>query len=127
MDPYLEAPRLWPGFHDSLLTYLRDDLQMRLPERYYADHQNRVFLEQADRWIVPDVRVTKREGKDSVPPTLPTSNATPAVLVAVPELETREPFLEIRDARTGHQVVTVIELLSPDNKRLGTEGSRLDR
>ena len=26
MDPYLEHPALWPGVHQSLITYLRDAL-----------------------------------------------------------------------------------------------------
>ena len=31
----------------------------------------------------------------------------------------RETFVEIRDARDGHRVVAVIEVLSPSNKRMG--------
>lgn len=125
MDPYLEAPRLWPGFHDSLLTYLRDDLQSRLPAPYYADLQDRVFLEQDERWIVPDVRVSRKAGPaKGGASAAPAEGASPAVMVEVPEFEVRQPFLEIRDTRTGHHVVTVIEVLSPDNKRPGSEGAQ---
>jgi hypothetical protein len=36
MDPYLEHPDIFPDFHDSFVTYLRESLQPHLPEPYYA-------------------------------------------------------------------------------------------
>ena len=36
MDPYLEHPDIFPDFHDSFVTYLRESLQPHLPESYYA-------------------------------------------------------------------------------------------
>jgi hypothetical protein len=40
--------------------------------------------------------------------------------VTVPVPETiREPYLEVRDLRSNEQVVTVLEVLSPTNKRQG--------
>jgi hypothetical protein len=32
MDPYLEAPGVWPDFHDTFLAYARECLQPLLPE-----------------------------------------------------------------------------------------------
>jgi hypothetical protein len=32
MDPYLEHPAIFPGLHDSMVTYLREALQPALPE-----------------------------------------------------------------------------------------------
>jgi hypothetical protein len=31
MDPYLENPEIFPDFHDSFITYLREVLQASLP------------------------------------------------------------------------------------------------
>lgn len=36
MDPYLENPEIFPDFHDSVITYLREYLQACLPEPYFA-------------------------------------------------------------------------------------------
>jgi hypothetical protein len=44
MDPYLEAPDIWPDFHDSLAATIRAELNARLPEPYYARLQMRPEL-----------------------------------------------------------------------------------
>ena len=31
MDPYLESPEIFPDFHDSFITYLREALQAACP------------------------------------------------------------------------------------------------
>ena len=36
MDPYLEDPDVFPDFHDSFVTYLRESLQPQLPEPYFT-------------------------------------------------------------------------------------------
>jgi hypothetical protein len=41
------------------------------------------------------------------------------MVVQLEGVEVRQPFLEIRDLRAGKRVVTVIEILSPANKRRG--------
>ncbi len=115
MDPFLENPRLWPGFHDSLITYIRDELQEHLPEPYFAELEDRVYLTDPGQWVV-------REGLGSEG-----GAAAAPVLLHVPEEEAREPYLEIRDRRSGDRVVTAIELLSPDNKRKAGEGAELYR
>jgi hypothetical protein len=45
MDPYLEYPQLWEGFHNALLTYIRNYLRPLLRPRYIAAVEGRVFLE----------------------------------------------------------------------------------
>jgi hypothetical protein len=45
MDPYLEHPAIFPGLHDSMITYLREALQARLPEPYYAEIGERVWVQ----------------------------------------------------------------------------------
>ena len=65
MDPYLEAPDIWPDFHDRLAGVLSAMLNELLPQRYYARIQKRpelgAVLEGGIlRRIVPDVTVLRR-------------------------------------------------------------------
>jgi hypothetical protein len=59
MDPYLEHPVLWEGFHARLIPEMADQLQPRLDPRYIATVEERVFVEGPQRRI-PDVWVEKR-------------------------------------------------------------------
>ena len=99
MDPYLEAPELWAELHNRLIVAIADDLSPKLRPNYRVAIDQRIYLTSDDWQLVgiPDVAV-------STPPTLPE--------------EVRESYLEIRDVVNG-QVVTVIEILSPENKRNG--------
>ncbi len=89
MDPYLEHPGLWPNVHASLIIALRDDLAPRLRPRYYVAVEERVVQLGADD-----------------------------LLFAARPDEIHQRFLQIRDLMGDH-VVTVVELLSPANKRPG--------
>ena len=112
MDPYLERRATWPDLHQTLITYIREDLQRRIRPKYVARIGERVQLLGAHRAVVPDVLVIKQ---------------APAVYMAEPptaiadEPETYEfvphpvPYLEILETATG-DVVTMIEVLSPANK-----------
>jgi Protein of unknown function (DUF4058) len=125
MDPYLEHPQLWPGFHHTLITYIRDYLRPLLRPRYIAAVEDRVYLEGAVREIGPDVWVRRGQAKSR---TLPRSSTrsplaileeeTP-LLVKVPALEVHEGYITILDRRSGQKVVTVIEVVSPTNKYAG--------
>jgi hypothetical protein len=127
MDPYLE--RYWRDVDHRLVTYAADQLQNRLPEDLIARMDERVFVETPEgrgRFMYADVRVVER-GRG------PSGGAVAAdgVAVAEPELvhfpadePVREAYIEIREARSGERVVTVIEFLSPTNKAPG-EGQDL--
>jgi Protein of unknown function (DUF4058) len=45
MDPYLEAPFLWPDVHSRLIVYLAEHLHPLLRPRHIASVQTRVFIE----------------------------------------------------------------------------------
>jgi Protein of unknown function (DUF4058) len=45
MDPYLENPEIFPDFHDSMITYIREALQACLPVPYFAALGRRVRIE----------------------------------------------------------------------------------
>lgn len=120
MDPYLENPQFFPGIHGPLIVYLRDQLAPRIRPRYVASVGERVYVEgPQQRPIGPDVRVrrTRQDG-----PNLAAAGALVAdepVTVEVPDLELREPYLEILDREAGMRVITVIEVVSPTNKYAG--------
>jgi len=44
MDPYLEHPELWQGFHNELIAALQRDLAPRLRPRYYVSLEQRVYI-----------------------------------------------------------------------------------
>lgn len=132
MDPWLETSWLFPDLHASLITYLREALNAALPAGYYAGSNERVWVEESDRGVVPDVDVVKRPG--------PAGNGSPgaaagaggvAVLTAAEPVvipvaleERRETFLEVREVQGG-RLVTSVEILSPSNKTSGSSGREL--
>lgn len=123
MDPYLEHPAVFPGLHDRLISYLSEALQGVLPEPYYAEISDRVWVEVSQRRIGPDVEVLAR-GKADKSKTESQAEVAVAirngpVVVRVAHDEIREPRLEIIARIDGEQVVTAIEVLSLNNKTQG--------
>lgn len=119
MNPWLERPSLWSSIHARLIVALADDLNQRLPPQYQAEIEETVYvatLHSSDILGRPDVAVR----------TLAESPATyalaPAALPVVVEVPHREEithrWLEVRAVSSG-EVVAVVELLSPVNKRPG--------
>jgi hypothetical protein len=135
IDPYLEHPAIFPGFHDRFVTYLSEALQPVLPAPYYADIGDRVWVEVSERHIGPDVKVLLDEESDEA---FDPSFASPGgvvgvatevqvepVVITVPHDEFREPYLEIRALVEGERLVTAIEVLSLTNKTPGAHGRDL--
>jgi len=124
MNPYLENPQVWPAVHHRLITAIADALVPQLLPKYLVDIEKRVYQATEDNSLlvgIPDVTVQKITNQ----PNSPTSNvavAAPpvtALKVRVPMLmEFREAYLEVREIATK-KVITVIEVLSPTNKRPG--------
>jgi len=121
MDPYLEDPVGWPSIHSRLMVYLADQLQSSLGDRYIADVQERVYVEGPDRSIVPDVGLRQPTPTPAPAPggQLATLEADAPDVEEVPELEIHETFIAIVDPKSGNEVVTVIEVVSPTNKYAG--------
>jgi hypothetical protein len=119
MDPYLEVPELWPGFHNSLIVYIRDFLRPLLHPRYIAAIEERVFVEgPRQREFIPDVllkqgRPPREQGGTAV------LDADEELEVQIPGLEMHESYLEILDRHSGQRVVAVLEVLSAANKYTG--------
>jgi hypothetical protein len=130
MDPLIESQR-WEDFHHALPEVIREWLIPRVRPCYVVLVEERVYVERQSNGrrglIVPDVTMTELEGRES--PSQDAIAAAPTVAVApvvltlpMPERK-REAFLTLRERETM-EVVTVIEVLSPDNKRSGSDGRR---
>ncbi|HLK58008.1 MAG TPA: DUF4058 family protein [Chthonomonadaceae bacterium] len=127
MDPYLEAPALWPGLHNGLIFLITETLNALLPPGFKARMNERCYIMQPERIIYPDVAVIER-------PTTSVSQHTgssvavmedPPILFIVDTIEVREVYIEILASEAPYQVVTVIELLSHSNKSPGRTGRDL--
>lgn len=124
MDPYLERPALWSGVHHRLITAIANDLAPQIRPKYIVaieEHVYQTIGEQSLLLGVPDVSVhgpqrasnaTESNVAVAAPRTQPIE-----VQVPMPEILT-EGYLEIREVDSG-EVITVIEILSPKNKKSG--------
>ncbi|HEY9648093.1 MAG TPA: DUF4058 family protein [Chroococcidiopsis sp.] len=122
MDPYLENAELWSAVHNRLIVAIADELVNHLSQQYRVEIEKRTYFSVADESIlvgIPDVAIIT--GKT---PELPSTTTTIARSVQPQQVrmplseEVNERYLEIREVATG-TVVTVIEILSPKNKRAG--------
>ncbi len=134
MDPYLEAPDLWPDVHHDLITQVRSVLTPELRPTYFAKVESRTYVVDNDdpgvHLILPDVMVVRRlsQGRQRWDP--PASSTAGGGGVAVAESidvtdlltdELSESLIEIRET-ASRQLVTVIEVVSPTNKVRGSAG-----
>lgn len=122
MDPWLEHPGLWPDVHERLVIALADHLGPGLRPRYYVAvgiHSYVITLPLEPASLrYPDVMVvdTRAEAQGPAPAMAPSAEPV-VVTVPVPE-PVEESYLEVREVASG-KVITVIEVLSPTNKRPG--------
>lgn len=125
MDPYLETPSLWPDVHAALALALRSQLQRQISPRYAAVLVPYTVFETIDvtttRAVVPDLGVVER---DQTPQPRAGVAIAPAPLTGLTTLDlpTRYSRIEIRTL-SDETLVTAIEILSPANKRAGTDGA----
>lgn len=138
MDPYLEHPELWPGFHTALIAELSRMMNRRVTPRYVVAVEQRTYMLEPEEIVLigrPDVALLETQAAERLrrsPPEDPaaaaaataTVSAPRAVTLSIPE-EVRERYLEVRDVTSG-EAVTVIELLSPTNKLSGTGRQRYE-
>lgn len=123
MDPYLESPALWPDFHLTFLVSFREVLNRGLPAKYVARLDRYVWVDDTDTDEVrvvgkPDAFVSDALGAAASPPSAVL--AAPATVTLPATGRKGKPFLRIVD-NEAHRVVTVVELLSPTNKKPGKD------
>lgn len=135
MDPFLEDVGIFPDLHNSLAAGIRDALNQSLPQGYFARLEARPEIGFADgdgsdpRTVIPDVTVLR----PVIVPTAPPSGAAAAVAehsaptrarsyeVDVRDDVFRHQYVEVREAKGGQKLVTLVEIVSPTNKRPGRD------
>ena len=126
MDPYLESPRLWPDVHHRLITVFAEQLSALLVPKYFAQLESYIIIDQiSDDPIiaVPDVTIDRFD--DEFDELLDKSDTAVAIAPAPLRLKVPMPVptrlinIHIKQNTENENLVTVIELLSPVNKRAG--------
>ena len=128
MDPFIEGQD-WQDFHSRFINSLSDVLVMLVRPHYVVRVERRVYVEhdvdQPPRPLRPDLAVLQRQDasfESGTGPETATVIAPVECTLPMPE-QVSELFLTIRQRETL-RVITVIELLSPSNKRIGSDGRR---
>ncbi len=126
MNPYLENPTLWSQVHTHLIVAIAEQMNPILRPKYRMSMEQRVYTEtDNDDSLglvgIPDNVVFSPSSK----PSETSSNvaiAPPKVeplTVSIPQPKTvKEWYLQVKNVET-QEVVTVIEILSPKNKKVG--------
>ncbi|HAA29924.1 MAG TPA: hypothetical protein DCE56_22305 [Cyanobacteria bacterium UBA8553] len=125
MNPYLEQPEIWSQVHKWLTILIAQTLNPQLRPKYRVAIEERVYEAKGDDSLlvgIPDDVVVQSSQTTDKTNSLNIAVATPTVKpmkITLPMTETvREWYLEVRKVETG-EVITVIEILSPKNKRSG--------
>lgn len=128
MDPFIES-QLWEDFHATALPVIRELLLPQLPAGYKAYVQGRIYYSEDGPGVrqprfQPEVTLSGR-------PVVSGERRNQGGLATMPQratwsdlIEHHEAFVELREAAT-ERVVTVLELLSPTNKRRRHKGRRV--
>jgi hypothetical protein len=124
MNPYLEQEDAWHDFHDRFLIIAAEWLEAQVGAGYIVKTDEHVYIHD----LAAEQRAFLGRADVSVAALSPATEGGAAVetmaapvVVELPMLDAeRACWLEIRDRRS-RQLITVIELLSPANKRLGPD------
>lgn len=132
MDPWME--RRWSDAHHSIITFARRQIRPLLPPDLKVCVEERLYVaseppRRQPRTTVtrsPDLSIVERDPGAAVRARSVAAGGGGAVLgdplVLEMELEGgpfTEGYIEVRERRPSNRLVTVIEVLSPSNKRAG--------
>jgi len=124
MNPYLEQDDAWDDFHERFLPMVADRLVEQVRPKYIVKIDEHVYVHELtpepQRFLGrADLAVAHFEASSEVRPGVGIVESP--VQVQLPTLDVeRLSFVEIRDRRS-RELVTVVELLSPSNKRPGAD------
>jgi len=121
MNPYLELPALWHEFHNRFIVAISDALTPYLQPRYYVAVETRTYMDDDNPELlvgIPDAIVLAASKAPVAYPATTATQTRPKQIQLPMPVEVKERYLDVREVGT-HQVITVIEVLSPKNKRKG--------
>jgi Protein of unknown function (DUF4058) len=124
MNPYLEHPELWHQVHNRLIVGIADAIADQIAPQYRVSIEQRMYQSFDDpRSVVgiADVAVKpdtwKNDASRAPEGSVSTLIRPQRVQLAIP-WDVKEQYLEVREVTTK-ELITVIEVLSPANKRSG--------
>ncbi len=121
MDPYLEQDDVWHDFHERFLPAAAEVIGAQVQPAYIVKIDEHVYVHEmaaSSRRLLgrADLGVaTSRPGQEPPVGGVGLFDAPSRVRMPAVDIES-ESFLEIRDRRS-RELVCVVELLSPANKR----------
>jgi hypothetical protein len=125
MNPYLEQDDVWHDFHERFLPAAAEAIGAQVQPDYIVKIDEHIYVHELPAELRrllgrADLGVTAVRPMLSAPPTAVGLLDAPArIRLPAVDIE-RESFIEIRDRRS-RELVCVIELLSPANKRPGPD------
>lgn len=126
MNPYLEQPHVWRGFHGAFIVHLQEAITPLVVPRYYVEYEESLYIDESgtgDRlFAVADVAVA-RPGRGRSAGSRAAVAAAPVTATFPGVVRKKHRWLTIRDTQ-DRTVVAVIELLSPSNKVPGRDRER---
>lgn len=129
MDPYLEHPIFWSEFHSRLILAIANAIAPGLRPEYYVSIETRTYLDDGEGEILVGIPDTVVRSGSTQAQTNSNAAVTTTAIAVLPQprkvklptpIEVKERFLQVREVRSN-LVITVVEVLSPKNKR-GGEG-----
>jgi hypothetical protein len=123
MNPYLEQEDAWHDFHERFMPCVADRIAAQVDPRYIVKIDEHIYIHEVSgekRSFVgrADVAVSRGRHGGQEPGAAVLDAPLECYLPAV-DVE-RVSFVEVRDRR-NRQLVTLVELLSPANKRPGPD------
>jgi hypothetical protein len=128
MDPYLEQPTFWSEFHNRLIVAIADNLIPNLLPNYYIGVETRTYRDYGDGQLligIPDAVIlsgnspsSPQQDETTIPNATIATQIRPQEVTLPASVEVKQRYLEIREVGT-EAVITILELLSPVNKRNG--------
>lgn len=124
MNPFLEQDDVWEDFHGRFIPSAADFLEQQLGPNYVARIEVRLYIHELSaeqrRFLGrADVGISGTQTHDTLSSSTAVAEAPMHLLLPAVDIE-RQKYLTILD-RHNRRVVTVIELLSPSNKTLGSD------
>lgn len=123
MNPFLEQRSVWHDFHEAFLPAVREELAQQVRPDFYIRIDEHVYIHELsaeERQFVGRGDVTIHQpGQPQHTAGLATVEAPSQVRLPAVDIE-QLSYLEICD-REDQRVITVIELLSPSNKKPGPD------
>jgi hypothetical protein len=118
MDPWLEG--YWGDIHATIITDFADQIATQLPAELIVRVEEMVYvidpIGEQGRVIKPDVAMFSLGGERPPAPEQTNTAVAEPIRIMIPDESVTEGFIEIRELRQGHPLVTAIEVLSPTNK-----------